>query len=211
MSVIVEFGLQSSELVLSEMIASMPETELHLVQEAGTDPKQPYLIFWVEGDTDAFENRLTEDETVTETERYTSVSDKQLYRARISESVDVVAYPVWVNLGIELIDAKITDSWWEIRARLPDRDTIEPVKEWCDENDVTFELEAVYTDTGGVQPQPNLTKEQREVLEIALDVGYFSVPRDGNLGDIAERLDISKQAVSERLRRGYRQLTKEAL
>ena len=41
---------------------------------------------------------------------------------------------------------------------------------------------------------------------MAVDMGYFSVPREAATEDLAERLDVSHQAVSERLRRGTKAL-----
>ena len=36
-------------------------------------------------------------------------------------------------------------------------------------------------------------------------------PREADLGDVADRLDISHQALSERLRRGHTNLIKETI
>ncbi len=45
----------------------------------------------------------------------------------------------------------------------------------------------------------------------ALEHGYYDVPREASLTDLAERLDVSHQALSERLRRGHGNLVKHAL
>lgn len=45
-----------------------------------------------------------------------------------------------------------------------------------------------------------LTEKQRETLEFALAEGYYERPREIDLGTLADRLDISKSAVSQRLR-----------
>ncbi len=47
-----------------------------------------------------------------------------------------------------------------------------------------------------------LTDAHRETLEVALTEGYFNVPRRINLVELAESMDISDSAVSQRLRRG---------
>jgi predicted DNA binding protein len=56
-----------------------------------------------------------------------------------------------------------------------------------------------------------LTRAQREALGLAFDRGYFDVPRDGSLDEMATNLDISPQALSDRLRRGQRNLLEVAL
>jgi hypothetical protein len=47
-----------------------------------------------------------------------------------------------------------------------------------------------------------LTAAQREAIRAAADRGYFKVPREVSLKELAEQLGVSEQAVSQRLRRG---------
>jgi hypothetical protein len=47
----------------------------------------------------------------------------------------------------------------------------------------------------------DLTPAQREALAMAVDRGYFSSPREVSLSELATELSISKQAVSQRIRR----------
>ncbi len=51
-----------------------------------------------------------------------------------------------------------------------------------------------------------LTDRQRECLDAALREGYFEVPRECTLADLAETLDIDKSTASEILRRGERRI-----
>lgn len=44
-----------------------------------------------------------------------------------------------------------------------------------------------------------LTEKQRQALELAIDEGYYEQPRAVSLDDMAGNLDISKQALSQRL------------
>ena len=56
-----------------------------------------------------------------------------------------------------------------------------------------------------------LTDKQRRTLELALREGYYERPRESNLTDLAEQLDLSKSAVSQRLRTAERKLIKATL
>jgi predicted DNA binding protein len=59
-------------------------------------------------------------------------------------------------------------------------------------------LSVVHTDDGtGV-----LTDRQRECLTAALRAGYFAVPRECTLAELAEQLGIDKSTASETIRRG---------
>ena len=51
-------------------------------------------------------------------------------------------------------------------------------------------------------PKDRLTAEQRAALSRAVEAGYFNVPRQITLMELARELNISDTAVSQRLRRG---------
>lgn len=46
-----------------------------------------------------------------------------------------------------------------------------------------------------------LTDRQRELLEAAVDAGYYAVPRETTLTELAERLDVAQSTLSETLHR----------
>ncbi len=56
-----------------------------------------------------------------------------------------------------------------------------------------------------------LTEPQREAIAEAYRQGYYDVPREISLEELANELDISHQALSERLRRANRVLAGEQL
>lgn len=51
-----------------------------------------------------------------------------------------------------------------------------------------------------------LTERQQEALSQAAALGYFEIPREIQLGDLADRLGTSESALSELLRRGQARL-----
>ncbi|MDZ5810745.1 helix-turn-helix domain-containing protein [Halorubrum sp. AD140] len=55
-----------------------------------------------------------------------------------------------------------------------------------------------------------LTPKQREGLELAVARGYFDADGDASLGDLAAELDISKSALSQRLRAAQATLVTDA-
>lgn len=54
-----------------------------------------------------------------------------------------------------------------------------------------------------------LTPKQREALELAVVRGYFDDEYDASLGDLAAELDISKSALSQRIRAAQSKLVTE--
>lgn len=210
MSIIAELRIRSPELVLTEALQAAPEVRLDLVSEVATDPDRPYMVFWAEGgDLDSFESAMSADPTVEHWEVYNELESRSLYRIRVSAATGVITYPTWVDVGVNLVEATWRDGWWRIRMRLPARSAVGQIREWCGDNGVDFELEGLFDDRGPAGQGTVLTPEQREVLATAHDLGYFEIPRGSTLAEVAEEMDLSSQAVSERLRRGYRQLVAE--
>ncbi|WP_336134735.1 helix-turn-helix domain-containing protein [Natronomonas amylolytica] len=66
--------------------------------------------------------------------------------------------------------------------------------------DIGYELEHT-AEIGTPNADRLLTERQREVLLAALDAGYYAVPREVTLTELAERLDISKATCSDILHR----------
>jgi predicted DNA binding protein len=64
-----------------------------------------------------------------------------------------------------------------------------------------------------VNPLPSLSirPEQRRVLEIAAENGYYETPREVTLDEIATMLDVPRSTVSYRLRRAEAELIDEFL
>lgn len=56
-----------------------------------------------------------------------------------------------------------------------------------------------------------VTARQREALLLAVEWGYYAIPRETGTADLAARLGISKQSVTERLRRGTANLVRNTL
>ncbi len=57
----------------------------------------------------------------------------------------------------------------------------------------------------------SLRSEQRRVLEVAFDEGYYETPRETTLDDIADRLEWPRSTVSYRLRRAEAEVVSEFL
>ena len=53
-------------------------------------------------------------------------------------------------------------------------------------------------------PMGELTDRQREAVQIALDCGYYAVPREADLAEVADALDCTQSTASVLLRRAER-------
>ncbi|WP_284440233.1 helix-turn-helix domain-containing protein [Haloarcula marina] len=107
-----------------------------------------------------------------------------------------------------LLRASLADDHWTVRARFPDRSDVLSFRDALVADGFDVDVRAI--DEEG-DHDFGLTDPQREVLMLALERGYFTVPRDASLSDLATALGISSQAASERLRRGTQTLVSNTL
>lgn len=78
-------------------------------------------------------------------------------------------------------------------------------------SDAEADLSRVRLAESADEQQPRLTAEQRQALEAAYEAGYFDVPREIRLSELAADLGRSQGALSEILRRATRRLIKAQL
>ena len=77
-----------------------------------------------------------------------------------------------------------------------------------DDSGLSYELlSLVHTD----ENDDLLTDRQRECLSVALRRGYFEVPRDCTLAEVAEALGVDTSTASETIRRGQARVLKQYL
>ena len=100
---------------------------------------------------------------------------------------------------------------WDLQFRLPTQDGLSAVAESCTAHDIQLEITALREFDGEQRGHVPLTRPQIEALCAGYEHGYFQVPRATNLKEFADELDISHQALSERLRRGLHGLFSQML
>ena len=199
---VVEFRLDSP--ILRDALTHAPETVVIHEELYHTSDGINYL-FWAEGsDFATFEDGLTADPTVANVSQLTETPTRRMYRVTFTDyGESVTTYSSWSELDISLLGSTASHKGWEVRMRMPDRDTLHQYREICEENNLQFHLMSIYEEkkaTSKVEAQ--LTTVQREALTTAHELGYFKIPRQASLADVADHLEISPQALSERLRRG---------
>ncbi|MFB6096176.1 MAG: helix-turn-helix domain-containing protein [Haloferacaceae archaeon] len=214
MSLIAEFRLASPDIALLGALSAVPEMTLHVEQTVAEDPEQPVMFAWVSGDDfERFERAVEQDPTISEIDLLQDLSEERLYRVRISEDATVVFYALDVEVGTSRLDITATHEGLEVRMRFPDQDSLQEYFERCREHGVTVSLQRLYRDqTGDDDGQPyELSPKQRTALEEAYRLGFFDVPRSVSLSEVADTLEVSEQAVSERLRRATGALVEQTL
>ncbi|SER80068.1 helix-turn-helix domain-containing protein [Natrinema salaciae] len=215
MSLLAAFEASSPALVLGPTLEALPSVDIELERQYALDPDHP-VAFCLIGcrDREQLDRALTDDATVASFDRIGGSDERELYRIRRSDTDVVDAYRRWVAAGGELLDCRGSDGRWAVEMRFPDRESFGRYHDFLASEGVTLELRRLATDDRrrrDLEQEPAVTDAQRTALALAYEHGFFDVPRRAGLSEIADRLDISTQAVSERLRRGQAQLIEAQL
>lgn len=198
---LVELRLDSP--LLRDALGNAPGVSIGHEEQYLTDDGINYL-FWAEGgDFTAFEDGLDADRTVTNVAQLAETEAGRLYRVTFTDHGEEFAtFPAWGDLDISILDSTGTHEGWKVRMRMPDRDALREFRGICADRSVPLELVSILEERRAGATDVGLTAEQREALTVARELGYFDVPRRTSMTEIADRLGISSQAVSERIRRG---------
>jgi len=112
-----------------------------------------------------------------------------------------------------VVDAAAQDRMWNIALRFPSRMKLQTFYHHCADLDFYPTINRIHNRSilNSEQTVQGLSDEQIETLQIALDAGYFAVPREVTIEELAGELSVSDAAISQRLRRGIRNVLAEIL
>lgn len=209
MSLIVEFTISSPRLVLTSAMTEVPEITIQVESVDGVPPEDVVTMLWATGDDlEAWDDAIRADSTVTDVTLVDAFPDRRLYHYRVADDVEIQMYNEWIELGAAQMYIEAQDGDWFHRVRFPDRAALQTFRETAVEYDVDFSVHRIYTEPRDSGPD-ELTDAQAEAVELALEHGYFEIPRETGLDAIAAELGVSEQSTSERLRRAMRRLAKK--
>ncbi|MGM0590656.1 MAG: helix-turn-helix domain-containing protein [Halobacteriota archaeon] len=152
------------------------------------------------GDLDTVVEHLRALPSVEVVEVVGSDGDEHLFRVRWHENEAGIIDPIQVA-DATLMRAVGAGSVWQLSLRFPDEGALSTFQSCCQELDITYTVERLNR-TGSQQRDDAIRPKQLNTLRIAMEQGYFDVPRKVTLGELADELGVSDQAVSERIRRG---------
>lgn len=209
-ALIVEFELRTP--ILRE--AAQAARKLRLEEVYGTESGEPKLLFWATvDDSDAFEAALDDDPSVRRDTPLETASDRRLYSVALTDDAAArLTYPAAAKHDVAILEIVVTDET-VVRARVPSRDALQAYRDRCLERGVGFRLQRLYPerDPDADGDRYGVTEPQREALRTAHSAGYFTVPRETTLSELAPEFDITDQALSARLRRGQANLLENTL
>lgn len=202
MAVVVELTIKPEDFDLGRVTAVTGDMhiELERVVPTGGDV-MPF--FWARGsDFDQFEAAVRDNELVEQLSAVARVGNRVLYHVYWGDTVSSLT-TILTNSEATILEAH-GNSPWMFRLRFNDHSGLTEFHNRCRDEEIDFHVERIYTLTEeetGVYTF-DITPQQQEALVAAVEGGYFEVPRQTTLKEVAQELGISPQAASERIRRG---------
>lgn len=160
---------------------------------------------------ESFEKNVENHPSVEQIVEVTRHNSERLYSLDWNVGRDVFFQGVRDMEG-QLLNAIGTAITWEFEIRFPTHEALSEFQEYCSNAHISLEVGRIYNPVRpGTGMWYGVTQPQRETLMRAVQGGYYSIPRRMSTQDLAEELDISDQAVTERLRRAIVALTENTL
>lgn len=211
MATVIRARLPAAEFALAETFRRVGDVHFQCerIVKSGEDVVMP--LIWSYGvDAESLNAALDDDPSVSDYSLLAEYDEELLYRMEWIDQVRLVL-DMMTNSQATVLSAYGDGQHWSIRALYPDRDSLSHTHDFCEQNGLTFDIEYVREMDGEPAGRFGLSKEQYEALTMACSEGYFKVPREVDLKELAEKIGVSHQALSERLRRGHDILVQESL
>ena len=213
MAVVVEFTLPTDAFPFGRSTNGDPDVRVQLERVVPlNEARIPFL--WVTSDTRAFEDferYLRDSEIVKQVEAMTRVGDSVLYAVEWDTKKETFLNGL-NDAGGTIMEAH-GNSKWSFTVGFRDHADLTRFHQFYQAHDYPVHIARVYAldEESRTEYGFGLIPEQRETLLLAVEEGYFSVSRGTTLEEIAEEMGISRQAASERVRRGAETVLRKSL
>jgi predicted DNA binding protein len=211
MTVIVEFTLPADSFPFGRATNGDPNVRVQLERLVPLqETRIPFV--WATGEAfEQFEQHLRDSEIVKYVEALTRVGDSVLYYVEWYTDKETFLDTV-SDMKCSIMEAH-RESGWSFTMRFRDHADLTRFHQFYQDHEFPVHIDRVYApeEESRTEYGFGLTPEQRETLIMAVEKGYFDVPRGTKLDEIAEAVGITSQAASERVRRGAETVLRKSL
>ncbi|ELY66861.1 helix-turn-helix domain-containing protein [Natrinema versiforme] len=211
MTIEASFIIDQSDFPLSAVFEQLPDATIELDRVVPTSEAViPY--FWIHAeDTANLSTDLSSDLGIEQVKIIDELEKQIFVRIDWNLAHESVLTAV-VNTDVNLISGIGNNEQWTFEIRADEQQEISDFQSYCQDNDIPIELTQLHAlSTLKSDREYDLTEGQRSALVLAYSRGYFDSPRGATQADLADELEISRQAVSSRLHRGLRRLVASTL
>jgi hypothetical protein len=211
MATVAQVILPADEFALDRTFVELPNVEFDVERVVAHDQNRVMPILWAAGaELESIEAALETDPSVEDVTRLVDLDEEWLYQMAWVDGIEAVVQSLVYEEGT-ITNAHGRNDRWSLRIVFPDHDALSRTYDFCQEQGLTIDVESVTSMDEEPARQFGLSEAQYETLITAHQKGYFEVPRQVTVDDLAEDLGVSAQSISERLRRAHDRLISSAL
>lgn len=208
--IVAELHLDHDRLPLQPTLRAFDDLTIVPVYRAQRNGRRYQFVSVPRDDDRSILASLDRDPTVRNPLLVDCTGTRDVYRVELTDETVTLSGMV-ADQGGRIREAKGTKTAWVLQLRFPSRDALVAFNDECKRNDVSVQVTHLRSTECGERPLLGLTEKQQELLTVAYEEGYFEVPRGISQDELAERLGVSKSAISQRLRRAMTELCATSL
>ncbi|WP_049971303.1 helix-turn-helix domain-containing protein [Haladaptatus cibarius] len=212
MVAIAEFVIPAEDFDIGRVFADLPGVRFEF-ERIIPMPDVVVPFVWIRGaSAESVERAAKIHEAIRAIRLIDTVGDDQLlFRIEWSRSVENT-FATLVDMNLNILSARGSDAEWRFEFRAETHERAREFLEYCREREVRTKLVRIHgVNAPAFTDHFGLSEAQYEALVLASQLGYFREPRESSLEDIAPLLDISRQALARRIRRGLDNLLDETI
>lgn len=211
MSVIVELALPASAFQLGQILSISGERMVTLKTMVPLGERSVPFFNVSETARESFESHVRDHPTVSNLYVVNSHDGETLYGLDW-EIDDDTFFASITELDGSVLEASGSSDRWVFQLRFRSHDALSTFQETCFDDNIPIDVMKIYNPTKpDAGPWYGLSPRQRKTLQYAVEMGYYSLPREISTQEIADEFGISDQAASERLRRAIETLVTNTL
>lgn len=203
--------LPPGAIALERAFREVPAMEVEAERVAAHSTEWVMPCIWLSApDFDAVDEALAGDPSVSAIVGSDEFEDEKYYEIEWSEDVTRRIDMILDRDG-SILHARASADGWRIEIRFGSRDRFREFRDRVRDRGLSFDLRGLSEPGSPRRASGEVTPDQRDALVLAVERGYYAVPRRATTRDLADELGKSHQAVSELLRRGVTNLVESSL
>ncbi|UPM42740.1 helix-turn-helix domain-containing protein [Halocatena salina] len=202
--------LPTEAFALHETFSTIPDLTVECAPLAAAGETANMSMLWANTDEADLIDVLENDPTVFAAKELCRTEDRHLYRVEWTPDVHRCIEILLQSQGI-LLSNRGVRSGWSVEILYPTREDVRTAMECCERYELSVTIDSIRSLDSDRAVECGLTPAQHTVLTQACRDGYFDVPREIGLEELADKMNVSHQALSERLRRGHDTLIRSTL
>lgn len=212
MTVICRFIIDADDFDLGHALKATT-TRIDLTQFVPIDGQFiPYFWKVHDDDIEAFEQSVRNSPVVEKLTNLDGRVNATLYRIRWADRIDGFLNALRTReILVEKANTTKGESW-EFQVRAQNQEALSAFQNTCDEQGIHLDIRRVAQNPEKYhEGLTGVTSKQYDALALAFEEGYFDIPRETTLEELAEMVGISRQSFARRLQRAHKSITSNLL